>query len=111
MPSTGSGPEQALRKCLLMNKLTMKDPATVLPVTQANRLSASLTSSLTHHIIFTSKSCSKIFFFFNNFIYLCIFAVLGLCWCMGFSLVAVQGLLTAMFSPALEHRLDSMQAQ
>ena len=45
-----------------MNKLTMKDPAVVLPATQANRLSASLTSSLTHHIRSTSKSCSKIFF-------------------------------------------------
>ena len=37
--------------------------------------------------------------------------MLGLCWCMGFSLVAVQGLLTAVFSPAVEHRLDSVQAQ
>ena len=77
MPSTGSGPEQALRKCLLMNKLTMKDPATVLPVTQANRLSASLTSSLTHHIIFTSKSCSKIFFFFLIILFIYVFL---LCW-------------------------------
>jgi len=47
---------------MLMNKLTMKDPADVLPATQANRLSASLTSSLTRHIRSTSKPCSKIFF-------------------------------------------------
>ena len=46
MPSTGSGPEQPFRKCLLMNKLMMKNAAAILPVAQANRLSSSLKPSL-----------------------------------------------------------------
>ena len=41
-------------------------------------------------------------FFLNNNLFL---AVLGLHCCMGFSLVAVHGLLTVVASLAVEHRL------
>ena len=46
-----------------------------------------------------------LFFKYNLFIYLFILAVLGLCCCVGFSLVVVCGLLIAVASPVAEYRL------
>ena len=39
---------------------------------------------------------TRFFLFFNNFIYLFIWAMLGLCFCEGFSLIVVSGVIVAM---------------
>lgn len=59
VPSAGSGPEQALSKCLSMSKLVMRNSATIFTAAQPNRPPFLSRASLTLHI--RSVSSSKIY--------------------------------------------------